>query len=225
MKEKKASFGGTIRFKEIMSQLITHLTNLTDLVIEMIEQSHKALLEDNEQIYEDLQRKMEKVHFIYNEVEDTVQSGLALHHPFASDLRYSISALKIAYDIHRSAHDAAHIAQSSVYIDLSHYPEIIERVGKLASDAISMFRKSIQSFQKQESVNYDAWKKLDDKIDEEHKKIIFDISEIIQKDPSWSRAGVSLILATRYIERIADHACNIAEETSFIVTSKRKKIE
>lgn len=225
MKDKTSSFGGTIRFKEIMNQLITQLTNITDLVTEMIEQSHTALLEDNEAIYTDLKAKMERVHSLYDEIEDIVQSGLALHHPFASDLRYSISALKIAYDVHRSAHDAVHIAQSSYYIDLTHYPEIIQRIGQLASEAIEMFQRSIKAFQKRESVNYDLWKKLDDKIDEDHKKIIVDISEIIQKDPSWSKAGVSLILATRYIERIADHACNIAEESSFIVTSKRKKIE
>jgi len=219
------AFGGTIRFKELMEQLNGCLAELTDLVIEMIEDGHKALIEDDEQLFKKISVNLNKVHRLAYSVEDSVQSSLALHQPFASDLRYILSTLKITNEIHRSAHDAVHIANSTTYVDVSLTKELIQRVADLAKRAADMFERSVDAFLQRKELDIVKWKKLDDKVDSLHAQLINDIIAGIQKDPAWSRSGVSLVLATRYIERIADHACNIVEESIFVVTSKRVKIE
>ena len=92
----KEKFGGTIRFKELMNELTGHVSKLSKLVAKMIAKGVKALLEDDEKLFKKLQRDISKVHSIFNDLDSSALSSLALHQPFASDLRYIISSIKIS---------------------------------------------------------------------------------------------------------------------------------
>ena len=221
----KSKFGGTIRFKEIMKELNQHLVDLSNLVIKMIKDGNTALANDDEALFKKLEEELKEVHVHCNSIDETVMNTIALHQPFAKDLRFILSTLKVSNEIHRSAHDAVHIANSSAFINLKQYNDIIQRIGDLAAKASSMFKKSIDAFSNQKELNVQKWTKKDDEVDRLHSEIIQDVTKIVEKDPTWSRAGVSLILTTRYIERIADHACNIVEESNYVVTGKKAKIE
>ena len=223
MSSDTPGFGGTIQFKKLMKELNKNLTKLSDLTIEMIVQGQKALVEDDEKLYRKLKQDLEEVHELCYALEDTIVSSLALHQPFAGDLRYILSTLRIMNEIHRSAHDAVHIAKSTKYIDQT-YQTFVKRIGKLSEEACELFSRSITAFKNRKELDLEEWRILDDEIDEAHKQIIKDIAKKIEEDPSWARAGMSLTLATRYIERIADHACNIVEESYYVVTGKRGKI-
>ena len=225
LSEKKSKFGGTIRFKEIMKELNQHLDDLSNLVIKMIKDGNTALVKDDIAIFKRLEEELKEVHDHCNAIDETVMNSIALHQPFAKDLRFILSTLKVSNEIHRSAHDAVHIANSSAFINLKQYNEIIQRIGKLATKASTMFKKSIEAFCNQKELNIQKWTKKDDEIDKLHSEIIHDVTKIVETDPTWSKAGVSLILTTRYIERIADHACNIVEESNYVVTGKKAKIE
>ncbi|MFW9922025.1 MAG: phosphate signaling complex protein PhoU [Candidatus Thorarchaeota archaeon] len=225
MSQKNGTFGGTIRFKEVMNELIKNLSSLSGLAIEMIQNGQKALLSDDEGLLKQLEIELNKVHEITSTIENIALSSIALHQPFASDLRFIISTLKISNDIHRSAHDAVHVARSTTYIDLANHPLIIQKIGILADKATSMFKLSIETFKKRKEINVKNWIALDDEVDSLHREIIEEVVVAMENDPKWCRAGVSLILSTRYIERIGDHACNIAEESNYVATSKRVKIE
>jgi len=225
--KKEKQFGGTIRFKELMLELTQNLSSLTDLVIKMIENGIVALLEDNEELFKELQQNLAKVHDYYNTLDNSVVNSIALHHPFASDLRYILSSLKIGNEIHRCAHDAVHIAHSSEFVDRNNkmFNGTIDRIGDLANLALKMFKESTTAFLQRKALDLKDWTKLDDEVDTLHDEIINEIGGKMEKKKDWIRAGVSLILATRYIERIADHSCNIVEESSYVVTSKRGKIK
>ncbi|MGC9777663.1 MAG: phosphate signaling complex protein PhoU [Candidatus Heimdallarchaeota archaeon] len=225
--DDKKKFGGTIRFKELMNELSEHVSDLSELVSRMIDNGLIALLEDDENLYKTLQDDLTLVHTIFDALDGSAMSSLALHQPFASDLRYIISSIKIGNEIHRCAHDAVHIAHSSEFVDRNKtmFNGCIKDIGELGKLALKMFHESTQAFINKKALDFKEWQKLDDKVDHLHEEIINDINSIMEKNPEWVRAGVSLILATRYIERIADHACNIVEESSYVVTSKRGKIE
>ncbi len=225
MSKEDPSYGGTIRFKEIMDTMNNHLDNLSNLVVKMIQDGIKALTKDDENLFKETKTDLEKVHKICYLLEDSISSSIALHHPFARDLRFVLSTLKISNEIHRSAHDAVHIAHSSSFIDLEIHAKMIERIADLANKASTMFKDSVDAFRKRKALEVKIWTQLDNEIDDLHTSIIEDVVELMKNDSSWVRAGVSLILATRYIERIADHACNIVEEGIYVVTSKRVKIE
>jgi len=238
----KEKFGGTIRFKELMNELTGHVSKLSKLVAKMIAKGVKALLEDDEKSFKKLQRDISKVHAIFNDLDSSALSSLALHQPFASDLRYIISSIKIGHEIHRCAHDAVHIAHSSEFVDREKkmFNGCIADIGALGELALNMFRESTTAFLNKKVLDFNDWKKSDDEVDDKHDEIIKEIGSIMEKkhdeiikeigsimekNPDFVRAGISLILATRYIERIADHACNIVEESKYVVTSEREKIE
>jgi len=225
LSKNKSRFGGTIRFKEIMKELNQHLDDLSNLVIKMIKDGNTALINDDEVAFKRLEEELKEVHVHCNSIDEAVMNTIALHQPFAKDLRFILSTLKVSNEIHRSAHDAVHIANSSAFINLEQYNDIIQRISKLATKASSMFKKSIEAFCNQKELNVQKWTKKDDEVDRLHSEIIQDVTKIVETDPTWSRAGVSLILTTRYIERIADHACNIVEESNYVVTGKKAKIE
>ncbi len=224
---QKEKFGGTIRFKELMIELTGHVSKISKLVAKMIDKGVKALLEDDEKAYKKLQRDISKIHTMFNDLDSSAMNSLALHQPFASDLRYIISSIKIGHEIHRCAHDAVHIARSSEFVDREKkmFNGSIADIGALGQLALNMFKESTIAFLDKKVLDFNDWKKLDDEVDDKHDEIIQDIGLIMEKHPDFVRAGVSLILATRYIERIADHACNIVEESKYVVTSEREKIE
>jgi phosphate transport system protein len=225
MNENTRAFGGTIRFKELMNEINENLVELSNLVVSMIQNGKKALVEDDEELLPKLEKELARVHEISYSLEDSILNTIALHQPFARDLRYILSTLKISNDIHRSAHDAVHIARSSSFIDMKFHSKMIKKIGNLAAKASKMFVNSVTAFSNRKAPEVEIWKKLDDEVDNLHTEIIDEVVELMKVDSTWNRAGVSLILATRYIERIADHACNIVEESIYVVTSKRVKIE
>ncbi|MBD3189125.1 MAG: phosphate signaling complex protein PhoU [Candidatus Heimdallarchaeota archaeon] len=227
MSDKKEMFGGTIRFKRLMSELMDEILTLSNRVTEMINCGIDALLEDDEALFERLQGDLDKVHSDYDTLEDSVIKSIALHQPFARDLRFLISSLKIGNEIHRCAHNAVHIAHTSKFFDKSmiRYDTIIKKIDKLSKSALDMFKKSVEAFIRKKTLDVNRWEELDDVIDDLHKEVIDEIVETMLQNTNGVRAGVSLVLTSRYIERIADHACNIAEEAIYVVTSKRVKID
>ena len=225
LKNNKTTQTGTIRFKEGMQELNEYLTTLSNLVIDMIQKGKRALIEDNVSLFNELEQKLTEARKITYSLENSVQNSIALLRPFASDLRYILSTLKLSNEIYRSARDAVHIARSTTYITKENHKDIIDKIGALAAKASEMFKESVEAFESKKALDINKWKKLDDTIDKKHDELFQEIVNTIQEDPKWARAGVSLILTTRYIERIADHACNIVEESYYVVTSKRVKIE
>ena len=227
MSDKEKLFGGTIRFKELMQELSQNVEKLANLVADMIDRGIEALLKDDEDLYKELSKNLDVVHDYYDALDNSVVSSLALHQPFAGDLRFILSSLKIGNEIHRCAHDAVHIAHSSEFVDreMKLFNGTINRIVELAKLSSDMFKQSTAAFLGRKALDFKKWTELDNEVDELHDEIINDIGEKMCEENDWIRAGVSLVLATRYIERIADHACNIVEESSYVVTSKRGKIE
>lgn len=227
MTERNDKIGGTIRFTELVKKVQQNLTNLSNTVVDMIDSGQQALLEDDETLFGELEKELVRVHEVRGDLEMNIITSVVLHQPFARDLRFLVSSLKVSNEIHRSGHDAVHIAHTSKFFDRSMtcYTAIVEKVGKLASMALSMFKDSIKAFQERKALDIKEWKELDDEVDDFHNQIIDEITEQMMSNCENVRVGVSLILATRYIERIADHACNIVEEAAFVVTSERPVIE
>ncbi|NHJ40171.1 MAG: hypothetical protein FK731_09085 [Asgard group archaeon] len=224
---KKTKFSGTIRFKEMMEKSVIRLKKVAHLTDEMLNDSITVLLNDDEELYKELEAKFEKVRKYRVSLEKSIVNNIVLHQPFATDLRFLISSLKIANEIERTARDAVHIAHSSNYIDRSmvNMQLYVEKIIEMAKKANKMYSESIQFFLERKVVDTKKWTKQDDEIDKLQEKLIDEIIGEMQKNGKATRAAVSLILSIRYIERIADHACNIGEESTFVVAAKRDPID
>ncbi len=152
-----------------------------------------------------------------NHVEEECLKVLALHQPVAVDLRRVTSVLQINTDLERMADLAEDIAERAVA--LARWPAIpipadLQRMTDLAS---SMVRQALDAF-----VNLDAKLarlvcRLDDEVDRYNKSIIDELIRLMQRSPDMVEPGLSFFSATRHLERIADHATNIAEDVIYLV--------
>ena len=152
-----------------------------------------------------------------NHVEEECLKVLALHQPVAVDLRRVAAVLLINTDLERMADLAEDIAERAVA--LARWPVIpipgdLQRMTDLAS---SMVRQALDAF-----VNLDAKLarlvcRLDDEVDRFNKSIIDELIRLMQRSPDMVEPGLSFFSATRHLERIADHATNIAEDVVYLV--------
>jgi len=152
-----------------------------------------------------------------NHVEEECLKVLALHQPVAVDLRRVASVMLINTDLERMADLAEDIAERAVA--LARWPAIpipadLQRMTDMTS---SMVRQALDAF-----VNLDAKLarlvcRLDDEVDRLNKSIIDELIRLMQRSPDMVESGLSLFSATRHLERIADHATNVAEDVIYLV--------
>ncbi len=152
-----------------------------------------------------------------NNVEEAALKVLALHQPVAIDLRRIAAALKINTDLERMADLAEDIAERVVHLASLPPIPIPDKLQAMTDLTTSMVRESLDSF-----VNLDTRQalrvcRLDDEVDHCNSEIIKELVQLMQKSPEMVEAGVSLFSATRHLERIADHATNIAEDVVYLV--------
>jgi phosphate transport system protein len=135
----------------------------------------------------------------------------------AIDLRRVAAILKINTDLERMADLAVDIAERSLVLATPPYVPIPTGLQRMTDMTTSMVRQSLDAF-----VNLDArlarrvWR-LDDEVDRYNDEIIQDIIQSMQSAPEMVEPGLSLFSAVRHLERIADHATNIAEDVVYLV--------
>lgn len=152
-----------------------------------------------------------------NQVEDECLKILALHQPVAIDLRRIAAALKINAELERMADLAEDIAERAVALAELPFIPIPKKLQRMTDLTTSMVRQSLDAF-----VNLDTQMalrvcRLDDEVDRCNKEIIDELLQMMRESPDKVEAGMSLFSATRHLERIADHATNIAEDVVYLV--------
>jgi phosphate transport system protein len=151
-----------------------------------------------------------------NHVEEECLKILALHQPVAVDLRRITAAMKINTDLERMADLAEDIAERA--LRLAQLPEIPipEDLQRMVDLTTSMVRQSLDAFVNLDTRLARVVCRLDDEVDRYNNVIIDDLIRLMQRSPEMIEPGLSLFSATRHLERIADHATNIAEDVVYL---------
>lgn len=148
---------------------------------------------------------------------------LLLHQaPVAHDLREVSSALKMITDLERIGDQAIDIAEVSQYIKSRNNVINVTHIDEMANQASKMVTLAIDAFVKKD---FDLAKKVgqsDDVIDELFDKVKEETVEIIQRDKALGEQAIDLMMIAKYLERIGDHAVNIAEWVAFSITGSRE---
>ena len=210
-------------FDEELKHLKERLLQMADIAQEMIGLSVKSLAERKESLAKEVFELEDKVNHMEVEIEDFVLRLLALRQPAAGDLRLLTAVLKINNDLERVADQAVNIAE--IAVELLQQPALkpLIDIPHMANLAQRMIKNSLDAF-----VNQDAQlaKKVcedDDAVDSINDQIFRELLTIMIEDPKTTARAVDLILVSRNIERVADHATNIAEDVIFIVEGKNIK--
>ena len=148
---------------------------------------------------------------------------LLLHQaPVAHDLREVSSALKMITDLERIGDQAIDIAEVSQYIKSRNNVINVTHIDEMASQASKMVTLAIDAFVKKDVDLAKTVSKSDDVIDELVDKVKKETVEIIQRDKALGEEAIDLMMIAKYLERIGDHAVNIAEWVAFSITGSRE---
>jgi phosphate transport system protein len=152
-----------------------------------------------------------------NLIDEECLKLLALHQPVAIDLRRVTAAMMIVVDLERMGDLAEEIAERALQLARPPLFPIPEKLQRMTDLTTTMVRQSLDAF-----VNLDVHlarvvHRLDDEVDSYNAQIIQELIGTMKTSPDLIEAGLSLFSATRHLERIADHATNIAEDVIYLV--------
>lgn len=156
------------------------------------------------------------------EIENLCVKLLLKQQPVASDLRDISAALKMISDLERIGDQASDIAGLSVYIPTLPIPAT-EDLKSMAKEAIKMVNNSIEAFVKRDLVLARQVISYDDVVDNLFSRIKQELISAIADDPKQGEKWLDMLMVAKYLERIGDHATNVAEWVEYSILGKRSK--
>ncbi len=154
------------------------------------------------------------------EVEEDCLKILALHQPVAIDLRFIVAVLKINSDLERIGDLAVNIAERSVFLASVPPVSVAFDFARMSRKTESMLNKSLDALVNLSSGLAHEVCIDDDEVDSINRQMYLKIQEAIQKEPDKIASLIHLLSVSRHLERIADHATNIAEDVIYMIDGK-----
>ncbi len=151
------------------------------------------------------------------DVEEECLKILALHQPVANDLRLIIAILKINNDLERIGDLAVNIAERAVYLATQESVELPFDFNNMAQKAQAMLKGSLDALVEGDTLLARKVCSSDDAVDAMNREMYQLVEKAISNDPKNINSLIHLLSASRYLERVADHATNIAEDVIYMV--------
>jgi len=207
-------------FQEELEQLKTRLLEMGGLAEDRVRSALDGLVERDSQLVDRVLGGDVPINQLHIEIDSRCFKLLALHQPMAVDLRAIVSAVKINTDLERVGDLAINIAEA-VRRYMRHPPvkELID-IPRMAEIAQSMLRDSLDSYVRRDIALAQSVLNQDDELDALKTQVFRDLLTYMLEDPSTIEPGLDLILISRHLERIGDHATNIAEDVIFMVSAR-----
>lgn len=158
------------------------------------------------------------------DIEDLCMKLILRQQPVAGDLRLISSAIKMISDMERIGDQAQDIADIAINIDSEEINDHVH-IRNMSETALSMVSKSIDAFVKKDVSTAEEVIKMDDIVDEGFDKIKEELIQAVREDSKKSEEYIDILMIAKYIERIGDHAVNIAEWVEYSVTGTHRKGE
>ena len=207
-------------FQEELEQLQTRLLEMGGLAEEEVRIAIRGLVEREQDLIDRAIAGDEPVNKMHIEVDNRCFTLLALYQPMAADLRAIVAAVKINTDLERVGDLAVNIAEAAQrYIQRPPVKKLID-IPRMAGIAQSMLRDALDAFVRRDTTLAQHVLDEDDKLDELKTQIFRELLTYMLQDPSTIEPALDLILISRHLERIGDHATNIAEDVIFIVSAR-----
>lgn len=209
------------RIETKISELNNELIKMGALCENAIAASVKALLENDKELAKKVSETGHEIDKREKDIESLCMQLLLRYHPVASDLRNISSALKMITDMERIGDQAEDIAE---IVGFTHLNGTAQQIGvsDMAKAAIKMVNESIDAFVKRDTEMAHAVIAYDDVVDALFLEAKNAIIEMMMSDKKCSEAVVDILMIAKYLERIADHAVNIAGWVVYSVTGKRE---
>lgn len=200
-----------------LDSLHDEILSLSALVEELIDKAAIALTDRRREVADEVIKADNAVDEMEVHIEEECLKILALHQPVAIDLRRIATVLKVNSDLERIADLAVNVAERARSLD--DYPTfpLPTKLTGMATMASQMVRGALDAFISLDAASARRLIAMDDTIDDLNVEIIGELQTQMQQDPATVPPALYCFSAARHIERIADHATNIAEDVVYLV--------
>ena len=207
-------------FHDELEALKQRLLAMGGLVEDQIRRVMRALIERDDALAQEVIERDQQVNAYDVEVDETCVSLLALHQPAAGDLRFITTAMKIVTDLERMGDQAVNIAQR--VLEINREPQLKPYIDlpRMAEKAQRMVKESLDAFVARDTELARKVCAEDAEVDALKDQIFRELLTFMMEDARTIPRAIRLILISRFIERVADHATNVAEMVIYLVDAR-----
>jgi phosphate transport system protein len=206
-------------FQDELEGLQTRLLEMGGLAEELVRLAVQGLVTRDVALIDKASQGDEPINLLHIEIDNRCFTLLALHQPMATDLRAIVASAKINTDLERVGDLAVNIAQAAKRYN--NHPPVkrlvdIPQMGEIAQ---GMLRDALDAFVRRDTELARRVLNEDDRLDALKTKVFRELLNYMLKDPATVEPSLDLILISRHLERIGDHATNVAEDVIFMVSA------
>jgi phosphate transport system protein len=209
-----------ISFDEELTTLKEKILLMGSKVEEAIRLALKSIVDRDSRLAKKVIQADRDINDIEIEIDETCHRLLALHQPMAGDMRFITSAMKINSDLERQGDLAVNMAERALTLnEVAPLKPFID-IPRLANITQEMVKVSLDSLVNRDSKMARSVCERDDEVDNLNDQIIRELISYMLEDRANIKRALDLILVSRYLERIADHATNVGEDVIYMVEGK-----
>jgi len=207
-------------YSEQLADLKETVLRMGGLVEQMTHRAVQALVERKAKLFDDVRAMETQVNQLHIDIDEICLEIIALRQPTAKDLRFITAAMKINTDMERIGDQAINITESAEPLLSVPLLKPLIDIPRMAEIAKGMLKNALDAFVNGDDALAAVTIKRDDEVDQLKDQVFRELLTYMMADPGTIPRAMALILVSRHLERIADHATNICEDVIFMVQGK-----
>jgi len=207
-------------FDEELAHVKHLLLRMGALTEAMLDAAMQALVRNDRSLLDPIFTQEAQVNRLQIDLDEMCLRLIALHQPTASDLRFLLAVSKINTELERLGDEAVNIAETVTQLLAEPPLKPFEIIPQMVEIANGMVKDSLHAFVSLDTERARRVLIRDDKVDHLRDQVIAELLSYMRKDSSAIGRGMDLIIVAKKLERIADHATNIAEDVIFVAEGK-----
>jgi phosphate transport system protein len=207
-------------FDEELLRLKERVLKMGAMIEEAIKDSVRSLVERDNDLARNVIAKDHQVNALDVEIDEESIRLVALRQPKASDLRFITTAMKITTDMERMGDLAVNIAERSLELNEEALLKPYIDIPRMAEIAKGMTRDALDAFVRRDKKLAMDVIMRDDEVDDLKQEVLRELAFFMAQDPSTVSRAMKISFVAQYLERIADHATNLAEMVIYLVEGK-----
>ncbi len=207
-----------IKFQQKLDELKERLLVMAGLVEQAIQRATEAYSSRDMDLCELVSLSEPAINRMEHEIDQLALDLLAMEQPMAVDLRFILAVIRINADLERVGDQAVNIANRCKDLSALSSQDLPVDIPKLAQLSTAMIRKALQSFIEADTEMAQSVLLLDDQVDELNRDAFKTLGALIQEHPERTPEALNALVISRNLERVGDHATNIAEDVIFWVS-------
>lgn len=213
------------RFLDDIEALVSETVDMGNLACDMIEKSVQAIVDGNVELADEVIDDFARMDRYDVEIEDAAIRILTLYQPTASDTRTIATILKSITYLERIGKYSYNIATATKYLSEKPMFEPVHLIQPVGEVAVRMVKIVTRAFDEKTVEGLDKISEMDDFLDKTMREDLIKIVDFINENEQSADVCTYYISVIKYLERVGDHACKMAEKVNFMVTGMRARIE